>query len=248
MAVREFVAASSHQITLAIGGLSGQTGGPITYAAILKRATQSAFATVVALNAIGSTQLMYSGFQATNLGYYVSNTTDDADGPAGLTYGTADGWVLFAVTKASGNVAPRFHKTVLSSATHSHNAGANTAVDGGAPSGSGNVKLGAKDTGFDFFNGRMAVAAVFPTVLSDGTIEGLSTALANWVAAAPTGLWPLDQAAVGDGVLDIVGSSHQSAIVGTTVVTGDDPPGFDWSLTPPDPGVVPLVVESPRLL
>ena len=247
MAVRVFDGVDDF-ITCAIGGLSTQTGGPITIAAIIKKNANGSFQAFIALNTTAAAQLIATGVQGSNLGYTFTGGSDDANGAATPTYVIADGWVIYAMTKASGAVAPRFHKCVLSTGVWTHTSSAETNSDGAAPGASGQVMFGAKNNIGDFFNGRMALAGIYPTAKSDPQLEAMSATLQSWIDAGPTGLWPLTQADVGDGVTDIVGTSNQSAIVGTTVATGDDPPNFDFSLTPPDPGVVPLVVESPRLL
>jgi hypothetical protein len=46
-------------------------------------------------------------------------------------------------------------------------------------------------------------------------------------------MWPLNQTSVSDPVLDLVGNADQTAITGTSVLLGNDPPGFDFSLGGP---------------
>lgn len=233
MAVRNFNG-TSDQITLAVGGLATQTGGNLTMAVLMNRQAGS-WAAAMSINGTGSTQLISQAFDSADRGYFFTDTGAETWSPVGLTYPASDNWVLYAVTKASGTVAPRFHKYVFDTSTWTHSASGETALNGAAPGASGNVKIGAKDTGFDFFNGRLALAGIFPTVLSDATLEGMTTQLQAWVDAGPTGLWPLNQTSTATPVDDIVGTSDQTAISGTTVVTGDDPPGFSFTLGPLPP-------------
>lgn len=62
------------------------------------------------------------------------------------------------------------------------------------------------------------------------TGAGLETSLQKWVDASADALWPYNQASTGTPVDDIVGAADQSSLTGTTVITGDDPPGFSFSL------------------
>src|SRR5690606_10378349 len=57
---------------------------------------------------------------------------------------------------------------------------------------------------------------------------GLHQSLQAWFDAEPDALWAFNQESAADPVDDLVGNAHQIARVGTAVVTGDVPPGFDW--------------------
>ena len=78
--------------------------------------------------------------------------------------------------------------------------------------------------GLEAFDGDIAVAGVFPGVLSDAAIESMPFTLAAWYSLTPLALWVLDQQAVAQTVNDLAGGgSQQSAITGTTVSTQSVP-------------------------
>src|SRR5690606_36797945 len=65
---------------------------------------------------------------------------------------------------------------------------------------------------------------------SDTAVQyaGLQQSLDAWFDADPDALWAFNQESAADPVDDLVGDAHQISRTGTAVVTGDDPPGFDW--------------------
>lgn len=67
----------------------------------------------------------------------------------------------------------------------------------------------------------------------DAQIEaaGLEDALSNWVTAAPDLLHAFNQASTATAVTDLIGDSDETSITGTSVDTGDDPPGFSFDLS-----------------
>jgi hypothetical protein len=86
--------------------------------------------------------------------------------------------------------------------------------------------------GGEFFNGKYAAAAVYDVELSDGVIETFRDGIQDMLDAAPIGLWRFNQTDIADPVEDLTGNgADQTAIVGTSVIDGDDPPNFDYLLT-----------------
>src|SRR5690606_29629507 len=84
------------------------------------------------------------------------------------------------------------------------------------------------------FRGLIAVQAVWANRVpfaNDAAVEaaGLEESLQAWFDAEPDALWAFNQESVTDPVNDLTGNgADQIARTGTAVVTGDDPPGFDW--------------------
>ena len=167
--------------------------------------------------------------------------TDDpaADDVSSIDFDDAGGalqniWVILAMNKAEGSAVARFHIMPLSSGTWTHTPGALS-----IPARSGAVPAQAfinRFVGGGGFRGlRIATAAVFDTSLSDTSIASVGTALttASIAALSPIALWDFNQASTGTSVSDLIGSNNQGAINGTTVITGDDPPGWTFGLGTP---------------
>lgn len=208
--------------TLALGSL-GFAFGPGTMAAIVA----PTMTTIRSIFSVGtSTTVSYDLIRVTStgtLGLRLNNVVS-----SGTTVLTSDGtWLLVAATKATGSVAARLHIYNYTSAVWVHENGAAIA-DSSVPA--TEAKLGCRPNSLQFYTGRMAAAGVWNVVLSDTEIEGLELALQAWLDLNPLACWALNQAATTDPILDHAGTSDETALVGTTVVTGDDPPGFDFTL------------------
>ena len=145
---------------------------------------------------------------------------------------SADEWYLTVVTKPIGSPATvRAHSMPYSSGTWTHaNRGS---VNDDNPSGHTDTQFGFSISTDFFLEGEIAVAAVWvDTELSDAECESLETELSNWFSLTPSALWAFNQEDVADPVLDLSGNGFdQTARTGTSVLTGDDPPGFNFSLT-----------------
>jgi hypothetical protein len=99
------------------------------------------------------------------------------------------------------------------------------------------VEFGSFNNGAfsSFWKGRLAVAAIFNSALSDVALESIETTPATTTvyALAPQGLWEFTQAAVSTAVVDLMGNGSDETIrSGTTVVGGDDPSGWTFGLAP----------------
>jgi hypothetical protein len=152
---------------------------------------------------------------------------------------TAGTWYLIVARKVTGTAAPRFSIRDMSTGIWSHGVGGTALADWTAPGASGTVRFNNANSS-DWFNGRVAVRAAWSNSLpwsadttGDAAIEaaGLHTAAQNWLDNSPDAMWRFNQAEVTTTVEDDTGGgADQTAIAGTTVVTGDDPPDFDFSL------------------
>lgn len=148
-----------------------------------------------------------------------------ASGFTSMPYAVADNWVLDGFSRAGGGVAQPVtgHHYVYDTATWTHPALGNVG-DGGAAADS--VYHGQLFSAGEFLNGRLAVIGVWPSVLSNAQVEGLTGGLAAWSALSPAALWAYNQAATTDPLTDLTGhGADQLAITGTTVST-DVPAGF----------------------
>lgn len=204
-------------IVFALGSL-GFAFGPGTLAAIVSKDDDS-----------GIQSLVYVGISATSGRYALkfSGTAlqlqcgSSAVSAPTITVTAAEGLVFVAATKATGNVAPRFHKYNFATEVWTHeNAGSNLG-NSGTPTNS--ARLGATNTLSQFFVGDAAIAGVSDTVLSDSTLETLITAIEAWSTAGLVALWPLNQASTATPVEDTIGTADETSITGTTVTAGDVP-------------------------
>lgn len=210
---------SSDEIRLTSTDLVGAVGAQ-TFAVIAKNDETGGFQWMISLQGGTGGEWAY-GKTATALQLYfeaVATAGSDA------SYWTAAmGWCLVAVTRADGTSTPRWHRYRYDTSSWDHTNDGGTLAEVAAPSGTPNLWLGTYDGASEFFDGDMAVAAVWnSTALSDGQLEALTGSISAWESAAPTCLWLLDQADVGTSVTDRVGNADQAAITGTTAVAISD--------------------------
>lgn len=227
MAVREFDGVDD-VIAAAVGGCASIGAGPFTVAWLVKLTANDGAPVYFGPASGGSSAVR---FVATPFGTNWDGTTN------GSTYQSFVGrtlseWTLVAVSKAAGSATPRAHRYNYTAATWTHADATGALPD--ATAAAETIRFGHFRNESQFLDGRLAVVGAWDTVLSDGAVEGLTDALSAWVASAPVGLWAFNQDDVGDPVLDLTdGGADQASITGTTVVTGDDPPGFDFALDVP---------------
>lgn len=227
MAVREF--SGSENVRLSIGGLATVTHG--TFAALYKVDNTAATRVLMAFLDSGF-NLLWAPFvinDADALQWWATGDVAAPTSPQAV-------WVLAVVRKATGTATPRYSIYNLNTTTWTHGDASGTMVNGTAPT-SGYINTSTTGSASEAFDGRLAVTAAWLNTVkwsADGTgdsqIEtaGLHTSLANWVTAAPDSLWPWNPTVVA-GIADIIGTSEQNAINGTTLVEGDDPPGFSFT-------------------
>jgi hypothetical protein len=238
MTVREFNGTSDELVT-DIGAAFDMVYG--TAAALLKFSTVTAFRDWTMLHTPGSS-FVWTPVGLTNFSTF-QMFSNGASSNSGISPGTAS-WKLVVARKASGNVTPRFSVYDYSSATWAHAAGSSPLSDSGSPPGVGGQVRFTYQNVSDFFGGRIAARALWTNSLpwsadaaGDAAIEvsGLKDAATSWLGSNPSAFWLFDQASVATPVedLSVSGTADQIAISGTTVVTGDDPPGFSFATTTP---------------
>jgi hypothetical protein len=142
-------------------------------------------------------------------------------------------WV-FAVSHASGTNKPRFHAMPFGGSwTHADGAATTTNKTSSVTV----VRIGSQrlfnGAVTQFGNFRGATVGFVPSALSDLAIEAVGTALTTQsiATAGAATLLDLNQASTATAVADLVGTSSQSSQNQTTVVTGDDPPGWVFGLS-----------------
>ena len=221
---------------MAVGALSGVTHG--TLAILVKRLSDDSPDTLIGFaNSTGDQyqRLTVAWLSAPNNDLLYATTNAAAMNVADKEVGV---WRLIVVRKVTGTASPRFSMYRFSTGVWVHSAAA-TVDNAVAPGAGGAVRFRGI---FDPVpHARIAARAYWSNSLpwsadaaGDMAIEnaGLHTALQNWVDAAPGALWGFDQATVSTAVADLTGNgADQTSITGTVVVTGDDPPGFDFTLS-----------------
>lgn len=266
MAVRNFNG-TTDLLSCAIGGNTGFTFG--TVAAIIKIDTSTNYRTLLGFHNSGGGDLTIIQISLDHqvLWWNGTNFNQAIILPTGV-------WVLVVVRKASGSANPRASVYNFNTAAWTHSNLSGTALaNGTSPGASGTIRfsVGASNEPWD---GRIAARAVWTNSLPWAATTGgdtaiiaanLHTSFGNWTANSPTSAWRFNQAAVTTTVQDVVGTAHESSRTGTTVVTGDDPPGFNFADTPsvvalgfdtlvffpraltPVPGVVTVALARPTL-
>lgn len=225
MAVRVFDGADDE---IRFGGTALESlTGALTIALLMKRGNTAAWNALVAGHTSGNVGRW--GFEINNSDIpvmYVAGT-----GSGNGTYTSTTTWNLLVMTKAAGTVAPRFHIRDIATGTWTRSNGGGTLGDPVAIGASGTIRIGEFEDGDDF-NGRLALAGIWSTALSDAQVDALGTSLNtnNWTghAVAPVAVWQFNQATA-TSVPDLIGSANSTVVNGTSVATGDDPPGWTFA-------------------
>lgn len=237
MTVREFNGTSDELVT-DIGAASSMTYG--TVAVLLKFSTLSDFREFCMIHSPGNTfvanPIGLTNFSAWQVDYNNGGSDFAAAGPAP----SVGPWLLVVARKGTGTVKARLSMYNYSTSTWAHNDANNAIGDGTAPGAGAFIRFSFQGSSL-FFGGRIAARALWANSLpwssdaaGDAAIvaSGLATAASSWRSANPTSMWLFNQASVATAVTDVssAGTAVQTSISGTTVITGDDPPGFDFSL------------------
>jgi hypothetical protein len=225
MAVRVF--ASSGYVEVASIPMDA---GPITMLALVKRTSATGGFLMSVADSGGTNRDFALEIQddTTTTGnpqMYVVNTGIPA---TAVSTAAADGWLLLAVTKASGSSNPRYHKYSLDTDTWTRQNAPDPLFDGPVTPGTDTIRFGLHHNGGRPLACKLALFALYNVALTDGQLDGIATAsttfsLLNTGASDPLGLWEFTQASTGTAVVDLVGDADQVAISGTSVATGDDP-------------------------
>lgn len=235
MTVRAFSGTTDDDIICATGALAGMQYGVI--AAIIKRTGASNYRPFFnphdsSGNAMGS----FLSWQSGNVLTWFDKSGSRSAGSASLTTNV---WYLVVVRKTQGVSQPRFSFYNYTTATWTHQNGVASLDGWTVPGASGSIRF-TYQTEPDNLDGSIAARAAWSNILpwsadttGDTALEaaGLQAALKNWFIASPTALWIFNQESVATPVTDLTGGgADQTSIIGTSVVTTDDPPGFSFTL------------------
>lgn len=94
--------------------------------------------------------------------------------------------------------------------------------------------------------GDHALEAAFASRLTNVAIKAaLTTALTDIMAFSPVGCWPLNQATALVPVEDVTGNGADEIETVGTVGISDNPPGYDFNITPPPEQAIQIRVGRP---
>jgi hypothetical protein len=248
MAVRSF--GGSDSLELLPGSLVGSTIDAFTIAVLFKR-NQTAFSPLLEIGPATSANVYGNGssnFDSSKLRPHVTANANNqltlgnystSDRTSTQTVVNADGWCIAVWTKAAGTASVDVHVRKLTAATTSRQtmAGGNLTASAAVLS-TNRWQLG-KDEFANRFNGSIALAGFWTIGMTNAQVDALWANLwtRDWyahAAGAPFHLWQFDQSGtVVAAIADLMGNgADQTAVTGTTVVTGDDPPGWNFGILP----------------
>lgn len=234
MAVREFDGVDD-EIAWSIGDISGMNYGAAAF--IFKKADTATAADVISILTTGA------GSNRAFWGFSQFNQHSAEWSPAFKAIHPPDiglDWWLVVHRKATGTTVPSISLYNFSTTTWTHGTwGADTAADIAVAS---NDIIRTRARFGTVIDGRAAVSAIWKNNIpwaNNAAVEaaGLEDSLTKWVDSGPTALWAFNQTDVTDPVNDLIGGADQTSRTGTTVINGDDPPGFDFSLAGPASGL-----------
>jgi hypothetical protein len=160
-------------------------------------------------------------------GFYTSTTATEA----GFTTATADVWQIMGLSKPNATGQGEIHDKTLGSGSWSQNSGGDSfgALTGAAD----RILIGGDGGAGNYKDFEIATLGMYRTFPSDAQIQTIQTTPATQTMKdlGASHLWDFNQAATGTTVLDLVGDWHQTAISGTSVVTGADPPSWTFGVT-----------------
>jgi hypothetical protein len=219
---------SSDRIELATGGIDNGYG---TYLAVFRR-NSTGFNTLFAARAAagGNDRLQFYIRDHSSSPVDSPNLSISANAGATAPILNADGWVIAAITKTTGSVAPRIHRCILWGPTWTHVTSGNNLSDASAEA---SYAIGAAFSSSaynNFFGGDIYCVARWSTALSDGQLEGIH-GIQDILALNPANLWVLDQANTSDAVKDWMPTgANQTSISGTSVLSSISIVNFDTLL------------------
>ena len=170
------------------------------------------------------------GFSATNL---LTLSMDDAGAGVSaptLTGTTTDGWAAYGFSKATGTVAPRFHKYIYATGTASHETSGSTLADGIAM-GVGHVSIGRRYSGnATLAFGSYLAVALYARPLTDAEFEAAVISLSSLINSNPNrGLWVYDKPVTTAGFAEMmIGSGSSFGTPGAADASG--PIGYGHSI------------------
>jgi hypothetical protein len=216
---------ATDNLVVAAGGLTGQDGGPITIG-LCFRLDQVSDGTNLMRARTAASGTMWQALVFSGQMFFIVG--GNFRGGASVSTNT---WYLYFATKANGSAVAREHLCDMSTDVWTH-----ADLGSAMPDAAGAVdSVIFSDPGTDRLDGFIAASAVWDSVLTDLQIEGLRSGLSAWVSTSPQALWRFNDTPVNDLT---AGGANQTAITGTTVDTGVEPPSFSYSLAGPTTGTL----------
>ncbi|HET6215332.1 MAG TPA: hypothetical protein VFE14_20875 [Micromonosporaceae bacterium] len=204
-------------VVCAPGACATLDGGPITVAVYWKPEEARSGGLLIA-RAGGANQWGINYEPSAGSVQYFHAPADFTGGPIG----PVGEYQIIAFGKDSGAAVVRWHLWTQATGWMHFNGlstGDNTAPD--------EIRLG---WAFNRMDGNGAVFAVWAANLADAVLDAstLPTLLSGWSALSPAALWPCNQLAATDPIVDITGGgADQTSVIGTAPpVSADVPPGF----------------------
>lgn len=165
--------------------------GPITIALVMKdnSFTEGNFDALLVTEDGGTTRwwaVYLYGFGGSN--FMLGTTAGDRTGPNSVDLeglGLTGQWVILVVTKATGDVIPRYHRYDFANGW-AHEDAISSLADGTAPPGTAKMKVGLDSLFGSPADINMLIFGIKSTVMSDGQIEALSNGYSAWQAAGFT--------------------------------------------------------------
>ncbi len=229
---RQFANATADTVQFAIRGpSSATTWGPFTAVAVFAKNVDGTTDTLLSQATSAALRRSAWNINVSNLPLFY-NGTANAVAPAGNTLLSTDGWLLAAVSKATGTVAPRFHRFVYKTGVLT-SANSATTIANGATAGLGRWWISGAVTVTEWLDADVAAIAYIPRVLTDSEIRRLASG--DWSRVIPDALFHVEFPSSGDDIGRARDSSRwkqiQLTVTGTTRAPRADPPGFRFSLT-----------------
>jgi hypothetical protein len=229
-------------VVLAAGTNNITGAAPYTISCLLKRGTAGVWNPVIAGHLADNTQSWAIYFQGVSGGTGINrltmiNTAAGGTSNSTFTTTTTTAYVLIFFTCGGGfGDMGRWHKMDAGGAwTHEAGTEPGTPLRGLTDIAGGHLRLGESDGTPDFI-GNMAFSCFWHANLTDAQVEAAAANLRidDFIRheITPASIWPLTQASTATPVADLLGTSNQTSLVGTFVVTGDDPAGWNLVASP----------------
>jgi hypothetical protein len=217
MAVRSFNG-SGDRIRLSGGSVGAVANSDFSLYALVRPSVVSGADRGILSLQVGTSELIVSlGTNGQNIGFISSDDYEVA-----YVNLVVNVWHHLVITKAGGTTSARAHGAVLGSGSWTRTDTGTTITD--EASSVDRIEIGSFLDG-NTFAGLIAVAALFPTQLTNGNVDSIDTtpSTQQLITLGAAGVWELNQASTATAVDDAVGTADQTAITGTTVDTDNDP-------------------------
>lgn len=206
---------TTDQLTLAAGDLATVDGGPITLAMVFRLDDVSPFQLLVQARTSGLAEVWAIGVDGGTL--FFATSAGFRDGPTV----SANTWYQYVATKAGGSAVVRDHLRNLSTGSWTHSDRGSALGDGSGTVSTVRVSDGSSAR-IDGYIAALGCGGFTPA--NDAAVEAYS-GLSAWISAGMAAVLRMSDTPVND----LVGSTDQSALSGTTVETED--PGSNFTLT-----------------